>query len=237
MARDLGISHPVISRVVAGKQEPPGQLLLALSRWPKINLRWLFLGEGEPVSDRDLGIGGGRFCPVAQRLLPGDPGRYPEWLSETSLPVAEAYYTETAYWFCVSGNCPIVHVPDERIKAGDYLLMETSSAWISRVERMYKYLIALRDQGEAESGIVLGRLGWGEHDFFEAPDQFDLRVYKACGPPEETQLLGPQAIVPPAGSPPESGGKGRTGRRKSPLGYRQDAVVGVCVHVQRPGRN
>jgi len=108
MARDLGISHPVISRIIAGQQEPPGQLLLALANWPKVNLRWLFLGEGEPLRERDLGVGGGRYCPVAERLLPGDPNNYPRWLTGTSLPVAEAYYSPTAYWFGVRYDSPIV---------------------------------------------------------------------------------------------------------------------------------
>src|SRR4051812_7212842 len=73
MARDLGVSHPVISRVAAGQQEPPGKLLLALAGRPTVNLRWLFLGEGEPLNPRDPAAAGGRFAPVATRLLPGPP--------------------------------------------------------------------------------------------------------------------------------------------------------------------
>ena len=73
MARVLGVSQPVISRVTSGRQEPPASLLLALAKRPRMNLRWLFLGEGEPLTQRDLGAGGGRFCSVARRLLPGAP--------------------------------------------------------------------------------------------------------------------------------------------------------------------
>ena len=72
MGRELGnISHPVISRVLAGDQPPPGKLLEALAKWPGLNVRWLFAGEGEPLNERGLGAGGGHFSPIARELLPG----------------------------------------------------------------------------------------------------------------------------------------------------------------------
>src|SRR5262245_39098063 len=104
MSRALKISHPVLSRVLRGLQEPPGKLLEALARWPGVNVRWLFAGEGEPLSERNLWAGGGRFLPIADRLLPGEPNAHPELLTWTSLPVADALYNETAYWFKVPGG-------------------------------------------------------------------------------------------------------------------------------------
>src|SRR4051812_34097542 len=82
MGRDLGgISHPVMSRVLSEQQAPPGNLLEALAKWPGLNVRWLFAGEGEPLSERNLGWGGGHFCPVARELLPGPPENHPELMT------------------------------------------------------------------------------------------------------------------------------------------------------------
>src|SRR4051812_6594642 len=49
MARDLGLSHSLVSRVLAGKQEPSSQLLVNLARWPA---PWANVGE------RGAGSGG-----------------------------------------------------------------------------------------------------------------------------------------------------------------------------------
>src|SRR5262245_59871342 len=108
MAEALGSSHPVVSRVLRGEQDPPGKLLEALAKWPGVNVRWLFAGEGEPSSDRNLFGGGGCFCPVSKMLLPGPPAAHPETLTWTSFPVADALYTETAYFFQVPPDDAIV---------------------------------------------------------------------------------------------------------------------------------
>jgi hypothetical protein len=229
MARNLGISHPVISRVVAGQQEPPGQLLLALANLPKVNLRWLFLGEGESLDQRDIGLGGGRYCPVAMQLLAGEPTKYPVLLSGTSLPVAEAYYTPSAYWVALGQDSSIVNVPEENLKAGDYLLMETSPDWTRRVERMHGRLVALRHT-DNPNDIGLGRLSWTEADYIERPGEHPLTMYGA-GAAVPAMLVEPTTVAAPKGR--SGSAKTSKSKRGQERQYPIDAVVGVCVVIQR----
>ena len=230
MARALGVSQPVISRVTSGRQEPPASMLLALAKQPRMNLRWLFLGEGEPLTQRDLGAGGGRFCPVARRLLPGAPGDFPHLLEGASRPVADAFYSDTAYWFAVPPDCPLAAEEEEKVKAGDFLLMETSPEWTRRVERMYFRVIALRQGGGGEDTFLLGRLGWGEADPLETPDCCPLRVF---GRSQEALLESRRACEGEAEPRPTGKAKGSAKKPPPPPRYRLDDVVGVCMVLQR----
>src|SRR5262249_10987405 len=156
--------------VLRGVQEPPGKLLEALARWPGVNVRWLFAGEGEPLSERNLWAGGGRFLPIADHLLPGEPRAHPELLTWASFPVPDALYSATAYWFLVSGGHPILKDRQARVKAGDYLLIETAATWTRRIEAMRGRLCALQTPRPGAT-VVLGRV---DRDFqvFPQPDHF-----------------------------------------------------------------
>ena len=169
MANELVISLSVMSRVLRGEQEPPAKLLDALARWPGVNVRWLFAGEGEPLSERNLGAGGGRFLPIAKLLLPGPPGDHPELLTWTSLPVADALYSETAYWLCVPSDHLIVTdkaAKTERVKAGDYLLIETATNWTRKLDAVAGRLCAVRVPSSQREEVILTRVA-------DEPDEFE----------------------------------------------------------------
>jgi hypothetical protein len=42
MALDLGLSYPVIHRIIGGKANVPGRLLFALATHPRVDPLWLF---------------------------------------------------------------------------------------------------------------------------------------------------------------------------------------------------
>jgi len=230
MAKALRISHPVISRVIAGQQEPPGKLLVALAEWPNVNLRWLFLGEGRPQTDRDIGAGGGRFCPVAQCLLPGSPKDFPHLLTGTSLPVAEAFYSETAYYRRVNQDDPIVNAKDEKIKAEDFLLLETNADWTHKLDRLNRRLVAVF-LDRAKGTIALGTATYELWDDLLEPeypclvhifsDQVkDVRIEKTSKVNDAGGQTSPTR--PKKGAKPES-----------PIRLGLDDVVGVCIAVMR----
>ncbi len=50
MARDLGCSQSLISKVVAGERSPGHKLMQALTEHPTINKGWLIAGEGPPLA-------------------------------------------------------------------------------------------------------------------------------------------------------------------------------------------
>ncbi|QJW93123.1 helix-turn-helix domain-containing protein [Frigoriglobus tundricola] len=218
MGRELGnISHPVISRVLAGDQPPPGKLLEALAKWPGLNVRWLFAGEGEPLSERGLGAGGGHFSPIARELLPGEPGQHPELLTQTSLPVAAAFYSTTAYWFPVPKGHALTKDTRAKLAAGDYLLIETSPNWTLR-ELAYADRLCVFTVGRP-SGCVLAVVDRGDIDP-EPP--FTLRPFWEYGD---------AVMVPSEDSPhPEDGP--RPDDRKKFRFYRND-LVGVCRQLCR----
>src|SRR5262245_13012337 len=66
MARELGISQGLISKVVNGQQGPGERLLAALAEGGGVNPRWLLHGEGEPLPNR-LGEGS---LPISEVVLP-----------------------------------------------------------------------------------------------------------------------------------------------------------------------
>src|SRR5262249_14110265 len=101
------------------------------------------------------GAGGGSFLPVAKQLLPGPPADFPELMTWTSFPVADAWYSKTAYWFCVPRDHRVIRDKRLKIEASDYLLIETAANWTSRLEGVTGRLCTLRVPSAHGSGIIL----------------------------------------------------------------------------------
>lgn len=56
MSRALGVSVPVMSKILNGKQHPSGQLFEALIMDPEINMTWLFRGEKKEKDDPVIAV-------------------------------------------------------------------------------------------------------------------------------------------------------------------------------------
>jgi hypothetical protein len=215
MAKATSISHPVLSRVLRGQQDPPGKLLEILARWPEMNLRWLFAGEGEPLSERNLWAGGGRFLPIADRLLPGPPKEYPELHTWTSLPVADALFSQTAYWFRVPDNHPVIKKKRE-VRTGDYLLVETAHNWTRKLEAVRGRLCALELKRPGSQEVILSEIK-RDVDYFE--NSYQVETF---GSFDDTRFV-----------PEEAGGDEVTGRAGEVVHFRFPNVVGVCIKLDR----
>jgi hypothetical protein len=216
MKKALDISHPVLSRVLRGLQEPPGKLLEVLARQSDVNVRWLFAGEGEPLTVRNLWAGGGRFLPIASCLLPGEPNAYPELVTLTSFPVAEALFTETAYWLAVAGDSPIVKHRGSKIQAGDFLLIETATTWTRRLDAVRGRLCALRVPLSSGVELILGQV---DNDLNPFQTHYELNTF---------------GLFADAGLLPDDANSGNVVDVLQPsVQFRLPDVVGVVIKLDR----
>src|SRR5689334_73205 len=65
MARDIGVSHSIIAKVVAGDQPPGRHLMAKIAEHPRINPGWVLSGEGEPFVAEHSGAAEGWPVPVS----------------------------------------------------------------------------------------------------------------------------------------------------------------------------
>lgn len=223
MGRELGISHPVMSRVLAGTQPAPGKMLEALAQREGMNLRWLFAGEGDFQGEQRIGAGGGHFCPIASSLLPGKPADHPERLTFTTLPVASAFFSETAYWYRVGADDLIVKARSARVAAGDFLLIETSENWTRRPEAFRGRLAVIRDYATRGSRKVALGVVEPDEDYFADGSPYEVHVF---GEDDGRQLYSAwtrEAAQQRKGAVTEVG----------PADLFLDDLVGVCIQLVR----
>jgi hypothetical protein len=125
MAADLGVSQPVLSRVIRGERAASRRLLDAISALPRINAPWLHTGKGERLLPAEEGSPiGGRTLPIATAILGGLPSDHPFELSGLHFPVADYHFRPSRYWLEVPNDAPAVLLSSRRLMPGDCLLME-----------------------------------------------------------------------------------------------------------------
>lgn len=176
MARELGVSHTALSRVLAG-QMPSAKMLEALANRADVNTRWLLSGQGQQPPEGANAVGG-VFWPVVTQLLPGEPRQHPELLTHVTLPAATPFLLESAYWLQVTDNAPIVTDGVGSVAAGDYLLIETSSRWTRRSEAYLGRLLALR-LPDAQKVVLASSVR--EQEEFEVVRQHKLTTFGVIG--------------------------------------------------------
>jgi hypothetical protein len=172
MARDLRVSHAALSRVLAG-QTPSGKMLAALAERSDVNVHWMLTGTEQPSLGR-RGSVGSIFWPVATQLLPGEPRDHPGLVGQVTLPAASPFLLESAYWFQLGADAPIVAAPGSGMATGDYLLIETSSRWTRRPEAYLGRLLATRLPGDAGVALAQSRRF---PEPFEVVEQHDLNTF------------------------------------------------------------
>ena len=129
MARAIGCSHTVITKIAAGLQSPGTRLLSAIAQHPKINPAWLLSGDGEPLlQERPDTPTEGWPLPIARQLLPGAPDEYRSMLSGETFPIAGAFYRETRYWFQVQPGEPALRDSSLKLDIGDLLLLDANTS-------------------------------------------------------------------------------------------------------------
>lgn len=221
MARDLKVSHPALSRVLAGEQMPSSRMLEALAKQPDLNLRWLLAGEGEPLSERGLGAGGGHFLPVAKSLLPAPPQDCPERLTFMTFPVAAAFRSATAYWYRVDHRQGVTRQKHPGLAAGELVLVETAPSWTKRPDALGGRLVVLRASG-CPVELIIAAISH-DADNFEDDVIFDVNTFGMA----DAKTLNCSVDAATAASS-TARGKGK----KAPEFVLGD-VVGVCLQATR----
>jgi hypothetical protein len=162
MARDLGVTQGLISKIVHGMQGAGKRFLTALARHPGISEEWLMRGVGQPLTFPPKGT-----LPVAMGVLPGPPAEHVQLLTGARHPVAEALDRGSRYWLALQPSSPLVRAPELSLLAGDLMLMETDPAWRSRLDFVDGRLCGAHIPGEpSESRYELGKLGRDSTGFF-----------------------------------------------------------------------
>lgn len=152
MARDLGVSQALISKLVNGQQAAGKQFLLTLAKHSGVNLEWLVDGQGPPVQWPER-----ESLPVARAVLPGPPLSVPDMLTGERHPVAEAFTRQTRYWLQVQPSTPILRVESLRLMAGDLMLIEGDPAWARQADMVVGRPCGVRlGRGVHPGAIALG---------------------------------------------------------------------------------
>ena len=212
MAAALGASHTALSRVINKGQMPSGQMLVGLAKLKRVNLHWL-LADSE---DRARGGNFADHVPVSDRLLPGAPRTTPELLDPLGLPTSSPFLLDAAYWFRVPAHSPLVGRPEERVAAGDYLLIETGPAWVTRPEAYVGRIVVLSDV--TNQSRLLARVG--DKDLFAEATCHELDTF---GPPGDARLF--TESQRPGAKPASPAGR-RSGEGHD---FYLDDVVGVVL--------
>ena len=179
MAKDLGVSQPVLWRVVHGTQTPPGRLIENLGQDPRINPAWLLRGEGEPTGPES---GQGIAIPIAKQLLPGLPQDHHDYLSPETFALSPSLYRRSRYWFEVQPGDPVLR-SRLRINARDLLLMDADRREIPSQERLYQRLCGVKMNGAMKLGLV---------DYFEGnedsgPPRLEVDTFDVGVDPSEVR--------------------------------------------------
>lgn len=130
MARAIGVTHSVLTKIAAGQQNAGRRVLGAIASHPKVNPTWLLTGDGEPLLAAASEPGTeGWPAPIFRQLLQGTPAENRGLWSGESFPLPGGLHRESRYWLKILPNNPILTHPFARIRPYDLLLMETDPVW------------------------------------------------------------------------------------------------------------
>lgn len=162
MAEDLGVSVPVIFRVVAGKQTPSCKLIEGLAQHPKMDAMWLLTGRPGPVA-----------VPITQQALPGPPDDHAEILTGDCYTTPAELAGTGRYWLEVQPHDPAVQIEELHLAPRDLLLMATNPKDIPNAEKFHGQLCVVRCpvDGGSEPALKLGAV-----QFAEATDEMPARL-------------------------------------------------------------
>jgi hypothetical protein len=176
LARAIGFSHAMISRVVAGTK-PGRRLLAAVANHLHVNPAWLAKGQGQPFPEE---AAGGPGIPVTNILLPGPPAAHQAMLTGW-LTVPEVVESSTAFWLVLKSSQPIVRRPSSGFRTGDQLLMETDPFKFPREADMRDDLCVVRGEGGAD--LRLAAVSYYAASMDSGPARLEADYYDAA-PPE-----------------------------------------------------
>lgn len=136
MARATGVTHTAIAKVVTDQQEPGRRLLAKIAAAADVSADWLLTGHGPPYTPAAI--------PVADRALPGAPHEHTADLVDEKVEGLPDLYTPSRYWLKVKRGEPVLKDPEQKVKAGDLLLLESSRDSLPKPPDLWQTLCVIR---------------------------------------------------------------------------------------------
>jgi plasmid maintenance system antidote protein VapI len=248
MARDLGVTQGLISKIVHGQQGAGARFIAALTRQLGVNAEWVLRGEGPPLSLHQRGS-----LAVSQVILSGSPLENSHLLSGARHPVAEELDRGTRYWLEVQ-NSWLAQVDALRIRPGDLLMVETASETTMRLDFIEGRLCCVRLGGPSEPTFQIGLLlhddrglrlakqeshahGSQKKGFFRKPIKIlDLQIEGET--PEDTVFAAPPTPAPAEKRTSDNEVRADKTEEKAsaavPGSVALSDIVGVCIYLVRP---
>jgi hypothetical protein len=251
MARDLHLPQPALWKILRGDQPPNAQLFMALASHTTVNVHWVITGRGPHHLEGKAGVVRGDavarpHVPVAREFLPGPWRQYPGLLDEAAVDPL-AILTPTQYWVRVRKTDPVIHIKDEELAPGDWLLFETDPVRFPPADELDYRLVVIPGAVRGVKGPRLARVESVEGEMVTV-DTFDLGRIDPSQVEEEIvvrELPGGnyhafRRLVRKA--QPGKGGKKGTPRRPLrpdeeeyiPLDLKYGDLLAVCVLSIRP---
>lgn len=155
MAKALGCSQSIISRIVRGKQAPGAKLLMTLAEYPALNRAWVLTGVGEPLLSQLQEYNGDAALPIARTPFVGLPYDHPLCLEDVLYPVPRNLHRRSRYWIRIVGDHPFITDNNLRVADGDMVLFESDkSEWPARLINKPCLINLKRDE---EDHLCFGR--------------------------------------------------------------------------------
>jgi len=120
--------------------------------------------------------GGGRMRPVVDVLLPGPPQEHLALVSGLGYPVAVEFHSTTSYFYRVPAAAPVV-ASDEKVAAGDKLMIETGAKFTRRLDAILGRLCAFRVGAGRRQRVALGKVAAISQVYFEAYERFAVNFF------------------------------------------------------------
>lgn len=159
MGRELNLSHGVVNQVCYGRHAPGRKFLNALAAHPKVNPEWLLRGEGQPLKAQmeqpSTAVAGS--LPVLDYILPGPPADHPAYVIGTMQILSPDRVRSSRYLLRVQPHFPIMDDSQEKVAAGDLLLVETESIWINHLPVLSGRLVTIDIGADGMEDLQLGR--------------------------------------------------------------------------------
>jgi transcriptional regulator with XRE-family HTH domain len=135
LASKLGCSQSVVSKVVAGRQQPGAQLLLALASLHGVTRKWALLGKGPPP-DPDYAATTELSLPVVEDLVVPIHRQARQGAAEFRL-VSAAEFSTTRLFLRASAKSIPHGLLGSEFRHGDLLIVETNaSLWKHEPNRL-----------------------------------------------------------------------------------------------------
>jgi len=176
MAKSTKISLPGIIKVVTGQQEPGRRLMASIVENTDVNAEWLLVGRGAPLPTTKMPV---LREPIACSLEKAGDKLAVESNVYYCKPVGHFKddYSASRYWLCIQPNTGATRDPDQKIRAHDYLLMETERKIFPDQADFNSRICSVRHKRDGKDEVELAAVTFvpgneDDGDCFEA-DFFD----------------------------------------------------------------